>query len=72
MKLSEEARGDDCHDKAAGRQQHSKVEDILVKMIRLVANASISGDVGEQLACTDNLLQLLMDVISMWCYLLVV
>jgi len=46
------------------QQQLSKVEDILVKLIRLIANASISADVGEQLACTGDLLQLLIDIIG--------
>ena len=61
VKLSEDASG---HSESASRQQQSKVEDILVKMIRLVANVSISADIGQQLACTDSLLELLMDVIS--------
>ena len=65
VQLSEAASADGSHSEAAGRQQQSKVEDILVKMIRLVANLSISVDIGEQLACTDSLLELLMDVISM-------
>ena len=48
------------------QQQLSKVEDILVKLIRLIANASISADVGEQLACTGDLLQLLIDIIGVY------
>jgi len=41
------------------------VEDILVKMIRLIANLSISADVGQQLACTDSLVELLIHIIGM-------
>ena len=63
----------DSSDEAASRQQRSKVEDILVKMIRLVANVLISADIGQQMACSDSLMDLLMDVIcTCWlCYALV-
>jgi len=51
---------------AAGhQQQQSKIEDILIKMIRLVANLSINADIGQQLASTDSLVELLLNVISM-------
>jgi len=63
--LMEELSSGSCQNETASRQQQSKVEDILVKLIRLMANVSISADVGQQLASTDSLLELLMHVISM-------
>ena len=64
VQLSEETSGSGSQNKAETASRQSKVEDILVKMIRLVANVSISADIGEQLACSDSLLELLTDIIS--------
>jgi len=69
VQLSEELSGSSCHNESATRQRQTKVEDILVKMIRLVANVSISADFGQQLAYSDSMLDLLVHVISMyWLY----
>jgi len=65
VQLSEELTDGSRQSESASRQQRSKVEDILVKMIRLVANVSISVDIGRQLSCTDSLVELLLHVISM-------
>ena len=62
VQLSEELSSG--HNETSSRQQLSKVEDILIKTIRLVANVSINADIGEQLACTERLLELLMNVIG--------
>lgn len=55
-----EANGD-----VAAKAQ-KKFEDVVVKTVRVIANASISQDIGERIARSDECIELLLQVLGEW------
>ena len=47
----------------------NKIEDVLIKVIRVLANLSISEDVGPFIAANQQFMSLLLSIIGMSCML---
>jgi hypothetical protein len=48
----------------SSNRAQKKVEDVLIKTVRIVANVSISEDIGRQVACSDSIINLLMQILG--------